>query len=99
VIAGAANLVKQIENVKAHGVSPVVAINSFPTDHKSEHEAIRKIAEGAGARVAICTHFADGGAGAKDLANAVVEACNDKNSFHFLYSDDASLKANQKLHR
>jgi formate--tetrahydrofolate ligase len=92
VIAGAANLVKQIENVKAHGVSPVVAINSFPTDHKSEHEAIRKIAEGAGARVAICTHFADGGAGAKDLANAVVEACNDKNSFHFLYSDDASLK-------
>ena len=92
VIAGAANLVKQIENVKAHGVSPVVAINSFPTDHKSEHEAIRKIAEGAGARVAICSHFADGGAGAKDLAHAVVEACNDKNSFHFLYSDDASLK-------
>ncbi|MFM8521330.1 MAG: formate--tetrahydrofolate ligase, partial [Acidimicrobiaceae bacterium] len=92
VIAGAANLVKQIENVKAHGVSPVVAINSFPTDHKSEHEAIRKIAEGTGARVAICSHFADGGAGAKDLANAVVEACNDKNSFHFLYSDDASLK-------
>jgi formate--tetrahydrofolate ligase len=77
VIAGAANLVKQIENVKAHGVSPVVAINSFPTDHKSEHEAIRKIAEGAGA---------------KELANAVVEACNDKNSFHFLYPDDASLK-------
>ena len=92
VIAGAANLMKQIENVKAHGVSPVVAINSFPTDRKSEHDAIRKIAEEAGARVAVCTHFADGGAGAKDLANAVVEACNDKNTFHFLYPDEASLK-------
>ena len=78
--------------MKAHGVSPVVAINGFPTDHKSEHDAIRKIAEGAGARVAVCTHFADGGAGATDLAKAVVEACNDKNSFHFLYPDEASLK-------
>ena len=52
---------QQIENVKAHGVTPVVAINGFPTDHKSEHDAIRKIAEAAGARVAVCTHFADGG--------------------------------------
>ena len=92
VIAGAANLVKQIENVKAHGVSPVVAINGFPTDHASEHEAIRKIALDAGARVAVCTHFADGGAGATELAQAVVEACNDKNTFHFLYPDEATLK-------
>src|SRR5215203_4217903 len=38
VLAGAANLAKQIENVKAHGVTPVVAINGFPTDHASEHE-------------------------------------------------------------
>ena len=61
VAAGAANLVKQIENIRIHGVSPVVAINAFPTDHQSEHDMIRQIAEEAGARVAVCTHFSDGG--------------------------------------
>ena len=92
VEAGGENLRQQIENVKAHGVSPVVAINGFPTDHKSEHDAIRKIAEAAGARVAVCTHFADGGKGAVELARAVEEACNEKNNFHFLYKSEASLK-------
>src|SRR5690606_26108640 len=60
VEAGAANLVKQIENIRIHGVSPVVAINAFPTDHPSEHDAIRRIAESAGARAAVSTHFSDG---------------------------------------
>ncbi len=92
VEAGAANLRKQIENVQAHGVTPVVAINAFPTDHKSEHDVIRKIATSMNARVAVCTHFADGGAGATDLARAVVEACEEPNSFHFLYPSEASLK-------
>ncbi len=91
VAAGAANLRKQIENVKAHGVTPVVAINGFPTDHDSEHTAIRKIAEQMGARVAVCTHFSDGGAGATDLAHAVVEACEEDSSFHYLYEDRDSL--------
>ena len=92
VEAGGANLIKQIENVKAHGVTPVVAINAFPTDHKSEHDVIRRIAAEAGARVAVCTHFADGGAGAIDLAKAVEEACQEKNDFHLLYPSEASLK-------
>ena len=92
VEAGGANLIKQIENVKAHGVTPVVAINAFPTDHKSEHDVIRRIAAEAGARVAVCTHFADGGAGAVDLAKAVEEACQEKNDFHLLYPSEASLK-------
>jgi formate--tetrahydrofolate ligase len=92
VRAGGDNLVKQIQNVKVHGVSPVVAINSFPTDHPSEHDAIREIAESMGARVAVCTHFADGGRGATDLAHAVVEACNEPTQFHFLYPDEATLK-------
>jgi len=92
VLAGAANLAKQIENVKAHGVTPVVAINGFPTDHKSEHDAIRRVAEAAGARVAVCTHFADGGAGATDLARAVIEACEEPSGFHFLYESTDSLK-------
>ena len=92
VLAGAANLRKQIENVQVHGVSPVVAINAFPTDHPSEHAAIKDIAEALGARVAICTHFADGGAGAVELAQAVVAACDEESHFEFLYPDDASLK-------
>lgn len=92
VRAGAANLVKQIENVKAHGVSPVVAINAFPGDFASEHAVIREIAESVGARVAVCTHFSDGGAGAVDLANAVISACDEKSDFTFLYSDDVPLK-------
>ena len=93
VAAGAANLRKQIENVKAHGVTPVVAINGFPTDHDSEHDAIRRIAEEMGARVAVCTHFSDGGAGATDLAQAVIEACEEDSGFHYLYDDDDSLKS------
>ncbi len=91
VHAGAANLVKQIENVRLHGVSPVVAINAFPTDHASEHEAIIEIARSAGAHVAVSTHFADGGAGAIKLARAVIAACEEPTDFRFLYPDDMSL--------
>jgi formate--tetrahydrofolate ligase len=92
VRAGAANLAKQIENVKAHGVTPVVAINAFPGDYASEHAVIREIAESMGARVAVCTHFADGGAGAIDLAHAVVQACEEPSEFRMLYTDDMGLK-------
>ncbi|MCB0981547.1 MAG: formate--tetrahydrofolate ligase [Acidimicrobiaceae bacterium] len=92
VRAGAANLIKQIENVKVHGVSPVVAINAFPTDFASEHQAIREIAESVGARVAVSTHFTDGGAGATDLARAVIEACDEPTSFRFCYEDTDSLR-------
>ncbi len=89
---GGANLRKQIENIRLHGVSPVVAINAFPTDHPSEHEAIRQIAEEAGARAAVCTHFADGGRGAVELAEAVAEAADEPTQFRFLYPDEASLR-------
>jgi formate--tetrahydrofolate ligase len=92
VMAGAENLRKQVENVKAHGVTPVIAINSFPTDHPSEHEAIRRFGESLGARVAVCTHFADGGAGAVELAEAVIEACEEQSDFGFLYEDSDPLK-------
>jgi formate--tetrahydrofolate ligase len=92
VLAGAANLAKQIENVKAHGVTPVVAINGFPTDHKSEHEAIRQVAAAAGIRVAVCTHFSDGGAGATDLAQAVVDASDEPSGYHYQYKDSDTLK-------
>ena len=92
VHVGGANLRKQIENIRIHGVSPVVAINAFPDDHPSEHQAIREIAESMGARVAVCNHFADGGRGAVELAEAVVEAAEEETHFAVLYPDDASLK-------
>jgi formate--tetrahydrofolate ligase len=75
-----------------HGVPAVVAINAFPTDHPSEHQAIQKVAGEMGARSAICTHFADGGRGAAELAEAVVEATSEPSDFRFLYSDEASLR-------
>jgi formate--tetrahydrofolate ligase len=92
VHAGAANLRKQIENIRMHGVSPVVCVNAFPTDHPSEHAAIREIAESMGARVAVSTHFADGGAGAAELAEAVAEAANEPTEFQFLYPSSAPLR-------
>src|SRR3712207_8576817 len=88
VFGGADNLRKQIENIRLHGVSPVVAINAFPTDHLSEHAAIREIAEGMGARVAVCNHFTAGGAGAVELADAVAEAAEEPTEFRFLYPED-----------
>ena len=92
VLAGAANLRKQIENVRTHGVPAVVAINAFPTDHPSEHRAITEVAREMGARAAVCTHFADGGRGAAELAEAVAEAASEPSRFQFLYPDDAPLR-------
>jgi len=89
---GGANLRKQIENIRIHGVSPVIAINAFPGDFDSEHQAIRDIAESMGARVAVCRHFAEGGKGATELAEAVVEAANEPSEFKVLYPSDATLK-------
>src|SRR5205823_2921969 len=91
VWAGADNLRKQVENIKLHGVTPVIAINSFPGDHASEQAAVREIAEELGVRSAVCHNFADGGKGATELAEAVVEAASEPSSFHFLYPDDMSL--------
>ena len=92
VYAGADNLRKQIDNVRLHGISPVVAINAFPTDHDSEHAAIREVAEEMGAHVAVCNHFSEGGKGAVELAEAVAAAAEEPTDFRFLYSDEASLR-------
>ncbi len=89
---GGANLEKQIENIALHGVTPVVAINAFPTDHASEHRAIADIASRCGARSAVANHFAQGGKGATELAEAVAEATEEPSSFRFLYPDHASLR-------
>ncbi|TMF71428.1 MAG: formate--tetrahydrofolate ligase [Chloroflexi bacterium] len=92
VWAGAPNLRKQVENIKLHGVTPVIAINAFPGDHASEHAAVREIADELGVRSAACHNFAEGGKGATELAEAVVEAAAEPSSFHFLYPEQMSLR-------
>jgi formate--tetrahydrofolate ligase len=89
---GGANLEKQIQNIALHGVTPVVAINAFPSDHPSEHRAIAEIAARCGARSAVSKHFAEGGKGATELAEAVAEAADEVSDFRYLYPDDATLK-------
>jgi formate--tetrahydrofolate ligase len=89
---GAANLRKQVENVRLHGVIPVVAVNAFPGDHDSEHRAVREVADELGVRAAVCTHFARGGKGAVELAEAVAEAAEAPGEFRLLYPDGASLR-------
>ncbi len=90
---GGQNLAKQIENVTMFGIPAVVAINAFPTDTPAEVEAIREVALAAGARDAVvATHFADGGAGATELAEAVWAAANDGSAqFQLLYPDEMPL--------
>jgi len=92
VVAGAANLRKQVANIRLHGIPAVVAINAFPTDHASEHQVIRDIAAELGARAAVGTHFADGGRGAAELATAVAAAADEPSQFRMLYPDSASLR-------
>jgi formate--tetrahydrofolate ligase len=89
---GGANLRKQIENIRIHGVNPVVAINTFPGDYPSEQQAIRDIASSMGVRSAVCTHFSDGGRGAIELAEAVVKTADEPKNFKFLYPDTATLR-------
>lgn len=92
VHAGGDNLRKQLENMRIHGVTPVVAINTFPGDHEKDLEAVAEIAAEYGARSALCTHFADGGRGATDLAEAVVEAAAEESQFSPLYPDEMNLR-------
>ncbi len=94
VEAGASNLRKQIENIRIHGVTPVVAINAFESDHPDEIEAVKRIAVEAGALgAAVSTHWADGGKGAVELAEMVIEAADQPNEFKFLYDLDQPIKA------
>jgi len=94
VTKGAANLAAQIENVRNYHVPVVVAINHYPTDTDAEVEAIRRVAMDAGARdVVESRHFAEGGAGAEDLARAVWDAAEEgAPDFELLYPDDMPLR-------
>jgi formate--tetrahydrofolate ligase len=89
---GLANMVHHINTIKTAGINPVVCINAFHTDTKAEIAMVRKAAEAAGARCAFSEHWLKGGDGALELADAVMEACNQKNDFKFLYPNEMKLR-------
>jgi formate--tetrahydrofolate ligase len=89
---GLPNMIHHINTIRKAGINPVVCVNCFHTDTKDEIAMVRKAAEEAGARAAVSTHWADGGDGAVEFADAVVEACNDKNDFQFLYPLETKLR-------
>ena len=90
---GIDNLAAHIAIVREYGLPCVVSINNFPTDTDAEIELIRELATGAGAETVVVNRaFAEGGAGATELAEAVVAACDRPNSFHQLTPDGASIK-------
>jgi len=94
---GCENLIANIETVKKSGVRPVVCVNSFYTDTKAEIALVRKIAEQNGALAAVSEHWLKGGDGAIELAEAVIEACNETNHFKFLYELETPLRKRVEL--
>ena len=91
--AGLCNLQRNIEIARMFGVPVVAAINRFPTDDAEELAVARKAALAAGAMGAVvCEHWARGGKGAVELAEAVVAACEKPSSFKLLYDNDLSIK-------
>ncbi len=82
---GCGNLIHHINTVRKSGSTPVVCINAFYSDTKAEIETVRRMVEAAGARVAVSEHWLKGGDGALELADAVLDACEEESSFKFLY--------------
>jgi formate--tetrahydrofolate ligase len=89
---GCENMVHLIGVIRKSGINPVVCINRFYTDTDAECNVIRKAAEKAGARCAVSEHWLKGGQGALELADAVIDACNEKNDFKFLYPLEMKLR-------
>ncbi|HWR57317.1 MAG TPA: formate--tetrahydrofolate ligase [Thermodesulfovibrionales bacterium] len=89
---GCSNMVHMINVIRKSGINPVVCVNRFYTDTDAEVAVVKKAAEAAGARCAESQHWLKGGDGALELADAVIDACKDKNDFKFLYPLDMKLR-------
>jgi len=89
---GLPNLLHHINTIKMSGVNVVVCINCFSSDTKAEIAMVKKAAEGTGVRCAVSNHWAKGGNGALELADAVIEACEKKSDFKFFYPLDMKLR-------
>ncbi|NLX06936.1 MAG: formate--tetrahydrofolate ligase [Phycisphaerae bacterium] len=94
---GCENLIAHIETVRKSGVRPVVCINSFYTDTTAEIALVRRIAEGHGAFAAVSEHWLRGGEGARELAEAVIAAAEERNGFKFLYELETPLRQRIEL--
>ncbi len=92
VAKGCANLIHHIRNVRKAGISPVVCINAFFTDTDAEIAKVRELAEAEGAKAAVSHHWEKGGDGALEFADVVVEACEERTEFKFLYELDEPVK-------
>ncbi len=89
---GLVNLERHINNVRKFGLPVTVAINHFVTDSKAEVDAVLSFCTTQGVKASMCTHWSDGGNGATELAQNVIDICEDnKNTFKFLYEDDLTL--------
>ncbi|KAH6588872.1 hypothetical protein BASA50_010441 [Batrachochytrium salamandrivorans] len=98
VRAGCNNLIKHIQNAKKFGVPVVVAVNRFSTDTDAEIAVVREMADAGGAFSSVsCDHWANGGAGAVDLANAVIAACGSHNPDQFKFLYDLNLSIEDKI--
>jgi formate--tetrahydrofolate ligase len=89
---GCENMVHLIKVIRKSGMNPVVCVNRFHTDTDAEVAIVKKAAEAAGARCAESQHWLKGGEGALELADAVIDACNDKTEFKFLYPLEMKLR-------
>lgn len=89
---GGANLKRHIENLAKFGVKPTVAINHFPTDTAAELAALAELAAEYGTQAVVCRHWAEGGAGAEELARIVAAKADlGPNGYAPLYRDELSL--------
>ena len=93
VRAGAPNLARHIANLKRFGLTPVVAVNHFASDSDEELATVAAIAEEHDVRAVPATHWADGGAGARTLAEAVMERLAEPANVELLYPDELPLSA------
>ena len=92
VQAGAeSNLAHHIKTLKKAGINPVVVLNGFAGDTKREINAVKKVAEQMKANFAYSQHWAKGGDGALEFADAVIDACKKKSNFKFLYPESTPL--------
>jgi formate--tetrahydrofolate ligase len=94
---GMCNVLHHLNTVKKAGINPVVCINAFHTDTEEEIKLTRRMCEEAGARVAVSRHWQYGGEGALEFADAVIDACNDKVNFKFLYDLETPLRKRVEL--
>lgn len=89
---GIPNLLHHLQVIRQSGINPVVCINKFVTDTPGEIQLVKKAAEAAGARCAVSEHWLKGGDGALELADAVIDACEEKTEFQYLYPLEKKLR-------